>query len=182
MRKIVVSTMISLDGVMENPQNWSFDYWNDEIQQYAYDQLFASDALIMGRVTYDGFAEAWSSRAGADAFADRMNSLPKYVASRTANLPLTWNSTQIKGDIAQEITALKQQSGQDILQYGCGELTHTLMQHGLVDELRFLIYPVVVGSGGRIFEAIDQTALKLLESRSFSTGVVALHYGPAEPA
>lgn len=178
MRKVIVSTMMSLDGVEENPQFWSFDYWNDEIQQYAYAQLFASDALIMGRLTYEGFVEAWSSRAGADEFADRMNSLPKYVASRTAKAPLDWNASLIEGDVAAAIARLKEQPGQDILQYGCGELTYTLVQQGLVDELRFLVYPVMVGVGGRVFENIDQTKLKLLDTKTFSTGVVALHYQP----
>ena len=178
MRKVIVSTMVSLDAVMEDPQLWSFDFMNDEILKVAYDQLFASDILIMGRVTYEAFAEAWSSRAGADEFADRINSLPKYVASRTLSAPLDWNSTLIEGDPADFIAELKQQSGQDILQYGIGELTHTLLKRGLIDELRFLVYPVVVGSGERFFETIDKTTLKLLESRTFSTGVVALTYQP----
>jgi dihydrofolate reductase len=170
--------MMSLDAVQENPQNWSFDFWNDEIQKYAHDQLFASDTLIMGRETYKGFAEAWSSRAGADAFADRMNALPKYVASRTLKDPLTWNANLIKGDIAQEIAALKAQPGQVILQYGVGELTHTLMQAGLVDEIRLIIFPVAVGSGARVFEKIDKTPMKLIESKPLGRGVIALHYQP----
>jgi dihydrofolate reductase len=178
MRKIIVSTMMSLDGVEDDPQNWSFDYWNDEIAKYAHDLLFASDALVMGRSTYEAFAEAWSSRAGADEFADRINALPKYVASRTAKEPLTWNSTLIKGDVADAIRKLKEQPGQDILQYGCGELTYTMIEAGLVDELRFLVYPVTVGTGGRIFEKIAQTPLKLLSSQTFATGVIAQHYQP----
>jgi dihydrofolate reductase len=178
MKKIIVSTMVTLDGVMENPQNWSFDYWNDEIQQYAYDQLFTMDTLIMGRATFEGFAEAWSSRAGADAFADRMNALPKYVASTTLKEPLTWNSTLIKGDLATEVAKIKQQGGQDILMYGCGAVSRELIKHGLVDEIRLLVYPVLVGSGERIYETIAQTKLKLLETKPFKTGVVALHYQP----
>ena len=177
-RKVIVSTMTTLNAIMENPQNWSFDYVNDEFMKYAADQLFASDTLIMGRVTYEGFAAAWSSRAGADAFADRMNSLPKVVASRTLKAPLTWNATLLQGDVAAEVAKLKQQPGQDILQYGCGELTHTLIQHGLVDELRFLIYPVAVGTGGRVFESIARINMKLLEVKSFSTGVLVAHYQP----
>jgi dihydrofolate reductase len=180
MRKVIVSTMMSLDGVKENPHHWSFDFWSDEIAQYAYAQLFATDALVMGRLTYEGFAEAWSARAGADEFADRINNMPKYVASRTAQAPLTWNATLIEGDAATAVAQLKQQPGLDILQYGYGELTHSLLQQGLVDELRLLVYPVVVGSGGRIFEKLDKTPLKLLESRSFATGVVALHYQPIQ--
>lgn len=180
MRKVVVSTMVTLDAVMENPHLWSFDYMNDELLGYARDQLFASDALVMGRVTYEGFAEAWSARAGADAFADRMNSLPKFVASRTLKQPLKWNATLLKRDVAGEVAKLKQQPGQDILQYGIGELTHTLLKQGLVDELRLLVYPVAVGSGRRILETIDKTGLKLLETRAFGSGVVALHYQPTQ--
>jgi dihydrofolate reductase len=178
MRKVIVQTEISLDAVMENPQRWVFDFHNEETEKYIKDQLFASDALLMGRVTYEAFAEVWPTRAGADEIADRINSLPKFVASRTLQGPLAWNATLIKGDIAEEVAKLKQQPGQDILQYGIGELTHTLMQHGLVDEFHFLLFPVVVGSGERIFEKIDQTGLKLLEAKTFDTGVVVLHYQP----
>lgn len=178
MRKVVVSTMVSLNAVKDNPQLFTFDYAKEEFLKYASDQLFAADTLIMGRVTYEGFAEAWSARAGVDAFADRMNSLPKFVASRTLTGPLKWNATLIKGDVAQEIAKLKQQSGGDILQYGTGELTYTLLKAGLIDELRLLVYPVLMGSGGHLFEGIDRTALKLLETRAFSTGVIVQHYQP----
>jgi dihydrofolate reductase len=177
MRKIVVSTQVSLNGVEENPQRFAFDYANEEFMKYASEQLFASDALIMGRVTYEGFAKAWSARAGADVFADRMNALPKYVASRTLTGPLTWNSTLLKGDVAAEVAKIKQQPGGDILQYGIGELTTTLMAAGLIDEIRLLMYPVVI-SGGHIFETIDKTPLKLLETKTFSNGVMVLHYQP----
>lgn len=180
MRKIISSTMMTVNGVMENPQLWSFDYWNDEISQYAYDQLFASDALIMGRLTYEGFAEAWSSRAGSDVFADRMNDLPKYVASRTLAGPLEWKANLIEGDVAAAIASLKQQPGQDILQYGCGELTHTLIRAGLVDELRLLVYPVAVGEGRRLLDDLDKLGLKLLTTQTFSSGVIALHYQPIQ--
>jgi dihydrofolate reductase len=177
MRKIVVSTQVSLNGVEENPQRFAFDYVGEEFMKYASEQLFASDALIMGRVTYEGFAQAWPARAGADAFADRMNGLPKYVASRTLNGPLTWNASLLKGDAAAEIAKIKQQPGADILQYGIGKLTYTLLQHGLIDEIRLLMYPVVI-SGGHIFETIDKTPLKLLETRTFSNGALVLHYQP----
>jgi dihydrofolate reductase len=178
MRKIIISTMVSADSVLEDPQNWSFDYMKDELLNYVSDQLFTSDALIMGRVTYESFATAWSDRAGADAFADRINALPKYVASRTLKEPLTWNSNLLKGDIAEEVAKLKQEPGQDILQYGSGELTHTLLQHGLVDEYRLIIFPVMVGKGRRVFENVPLTRMKLLETKTFSSGVVASHYKP----
>ena len=178
MRKLIVSTQASMDSVIENPQNWVFDYVNDEFFKYASDQLSAAEALIMGRVTYEGFAEAWSARAGADAFADRMNSLPKYVASRTLKGPLTWNANLIQGNIAQEVAKLKEGSGGTILQYGSGELTRTLLDHGLIDEFRVMMFPVAVGTGLRIFESIGQTPMKLLETQTFNTGVVIVHYQP----
>jgi dihydrofolate reductase len=180
MRKIIISTMITLDGVMEAPQNWSFSYWNDEIASYAHEQLFTSDALLTGRETYVGFAEAWSARAGADDFADRINAMLKLVASTTLQASdLTWtNSTLIKGDTAAELARLKQQPGQNILKYGGGKLMYTLIEHGLLDELRLLVFPTVVGTGERIFKEGNPVKLKLLDSKTFSTGVVALHYQP----
>lgn len=180
MRKIIVSSQASMDAVIEDPQNWVFDYANDEFFNYAREQLFAADALIMGRVTYEAFAEAWSAQAASNEFADRMNNLPKYVASRTLNGPLKWNATLIEGDVAKEISALKEQPGQDILQYGSGELTRTLLQHELIDEFRVLVYPVAVGAGGHLFETIEKIPMKLLEAKTFSTGVVALHYEPVK--
>ncbi|MBL8148278.1 MAG: dihydrofolate reductase family protein [Anaerolineae bacterium] len=178
MRKVIVSTMATANAVIESPQRWSFEYMTEDLMQYVFDQLFDADALIMGRVTYEGFAEAWPTRAGADDFADRINSLPKYVASRTLQEPLIWNASLLKGDVAGQVAQLKQQPGESILQYGLGELTYTLIQSGLVDELRLLVYPVVI-SGPNIFAAFDQTTLKLLETKVFASGVVALHYQPA---
>ncbi len=179
MRKIIVQTQVSLDGVQENPHLFVFDFHNEEIMNYSKEQLLQSDALLMGRVTYQGFAEIWSTRTGDD-FSDRMNSLPKYVASRTLQEPLTWNASLLEGDVARAVAKLKEQPGQNILQYGIGELTHTLIQQGLVDELRFLVFPVAVGNGQRIFETFDKTALKLLETKTFKTGVLALHYQPVK--
>jgi dihydrofolate reductase len=181
MRKVVVQTEISLDAVLENPQNFVFDYQNEEVIKYIRDQLFAADALLMGRLTYEGFAEVWPTRSG-DEISDRINSLPKHVASRTLKGPLKWNSTLLKGNVAEEVARLKEQPGQDLLQYGIGELTRTLLQHGLVDEFLFLVFPVSVGSGERIFEKLDLIPLKLLESKTFDTGVVALRYQPQRKA
>ncbi len=167
-----------MDMVVENPQNFVFDYANDEFMSYAREQLFESDALIMGRLTYEGFAVAWPSMAGQNEFADRMNSLPKYVASRTLKEPLTWNANLIKGDVAKEVAKLKEQDGKNILQYGSGKLTQTLLEHGLIDEFRLMIYPVAMGTGQRPFENIQKAPMKLLETKVFNTGVVILHYQP----
>ena len=178
MRKIIVSSQSSMDMVIDNPQNFVFDYVNDEFMDYAREQIFESDALIMGRLTYEAFAEAWSSRAGADDFADRMNSLPKYVASRTLKEPLAWNANLIKGDIVKEVAKLKEQDGKNILQYGSGELTQTLLKHGLIDEFRLMIFPVAMGTGQRPFENIEKVPMKLLETKVFNTGAVILHFQP----
>jgi dihydrofolate reductase len=181
MRKVIVQTEMSLDGVLDSSHLWdlAFKYHNDEIDnKYLKGTLFAADALLMGRVTYEVFAEVWPSRAGTDDSADRINGLPKFVASRTLKGPLEWNATLLQGDVAQEVNKLKQQPGQDIVQYGIGELTYTLLQHGLVDEMRFLVYPFVLGNGQRIFENVATATMKLLDTKTFSTGAVALIYQP----
>jgi len=176
MRKIVVTEFMSLDGVMEEPR-WTFKYWNDEIAKFIGEESFASDALLLGRVTYQGFAAAWPQ--SKDEGANYFNSVRKYVISETLEEPLEWhNSTLIIDNIVEEITNLKQQDGQDIAVHGSATLVQTLMQHDLVDRYRLLVYPVVVGKGKRLFEEGIPATLKLLESQSFSSGVVALIYEP----
>lgn len=180
MRRLIVSTYMTLDGVIENPM-WTMPYWNDEIAQFQTDDLFASDALLLGRETYEGFKDAWSARAGSDAFADRMNHLPKYVASRTLQA-VEWNATILQGDVPTAIAGLKQQPGQNMLKYGGGELLHTLLQHRLMDELHVLVFPVVAGSGVRLVPQGSELGLRLVDTRTFSSGVVALIYEPASAA
>jgi dihydrofolate reductase len=180
MRKVVVSEFVSLDGVMEEP-SWTFQFSSEEQQKFKFDELFASDALLLGRVTYEGFAAAWPSATDEVGFADRMNSLPKYVVTTTLEEPLEWNNSRlIKGNVVEEVSKLKQQPGQDILIYGSGELVHTLMQHDLIDEYRIMVYPVVLGSGERLFGDGINTTLRLVETKSFSSGVVVLSYRPAD--
>ena len=180
MRKVIVSMFISLDGVMEQP-SWTTPYWNDEIAKFKFDELFASSALLLGRVTYEGFAAAWPSRTDEQGFADRMNGLPKYVVSTTLE-KAEWNNSHLIKDakrVAEEVSKLKQQPGQDILIFGSGELVHTLMQHDLIDEYRLLVYPVVLGSGKPLFKDIKNSSrLKLLSTKTFSSGVVLLCYQP----
>jgi len=176
MRNIVVTEFMSLDGVMEEP-GWTFEYWNDEIAKFKGEESTASDALLLGRVTYQGFAAAWpqSNDEGADYF----NSVRKYVVSETLEEPLEWNNSRlIKDDIVEQITDLKQQDGKDITVHGSAALVQTLMQHDLVDRYRLLVYPLIVGKGKRLFEEDTPATLKLLESQSFSSGVVALIYEP----
>jgi dihydrofolate reductase len=176
MRKVVVTEFMSLDGVMEEPA-WTFPYWNDEIAEFKGEESSASDALLLGRVTYQGFAAAWPQ--SEDEGADYFNSVRKYVVSETLEEPLEWsNSTLIKDDIVEEIRNLKQQDGKGITVHGSATLVQTLMQHDLVDRYRLLVYPLIVGKGKRLFEEGIPTTLKLLGSQSFSSGVVALVYEP----
>ncbi|MBD2021061.1 dihydrofolate reductase [Leptolyngbya sp. FACHB-36] len=175
MRQVVVTEFMSLDGVMEEPA-WTAPYWNDEIAQFKGEETSASDTLLLGRVTYQGFAAAWPE--STDEGADYFNNVRKYVVSTTLDT-LEWNnSTLIKDNIVEEITKLKQQDGQNITVHGSATLVQTLMQHDLVDRYRLLVYPVVVGKGKRLFNEGTSGTLKLVESQSFSSGVVAIVYEP----
>ncbi len=176
MRKVIVSEYVTLDGVMEEP-SWTAPYWSEEIAAFKFDELFASDALLLGRVTYQGFAAAWPSMTDEQGFADRMNRLPKFVASATLK-EMEWNASLIEGDVAQNVSALKQQPGQDLLVYGSATLVNTLLVHDLVDEYRLLVYPVVLGNGKRLFNDGSKTTLRLAETKAFRSGVVALIYQP----
>jgi dihydrofolate reductase len=176
MRTLFVTEFVSLDGVMEEPR-WTFKYWNDEISEFKGEESAASDALLLGRVTYQGFAAAWPQ--SEDEGADYFNNVRKYVVSETLEDPLEWNnSTLIKDNIVEQISDLKQQDGNDIAVHGSATLAQTLMQHDLVDRYRLLVYPVVLGQGKRLFKDGITATLRLLESRSFSSGVVALVYEP----
>ena len=186
MRKIIVSEFVSLDGVMEGPgpnnefkiAGWTVPYWSDEIGKFKFDELFAGDALLLGRVTYQGFAANWPGMKDEQGYADRMNGLPKYVVSTTLDKAEWNNSHLIKNAkrIAEEVSELKQQSGQDILVFGSGTLAQTLIQQNLVDQYHLLVYPVVLGSGKRLFQDGSNTTLKLVETKPFSSGVVAMIY------
>ena len=176
MRKLVESTFMTLDGVISNPQEWSPPYWDDEHAGYAQTLLDPADALLLGRATYEGFAEAWPPRSGD--FADKINAMPKHVASRTLT-ETTWNASLIEGDAAEGIAALKAQDGGDILKYGTGELDKALVEHQLVDEFHFWVFPVVAGQGDRLFDGLDLTTLKLVETNRFESGIVVLVYSHA---
>lgn len=176
MRKLVVTEFLSLDGVMENPM-WTFPYWNDEIAAFKGEETSASDALLLGRVTYEGFAAAWPE--STDEGAPYFNSVRKYVVSTTLDKAEWNNSVLIKDDIVAQINRLKQTDGQDITVHGSGALVQTLIQHDLVDSYRLLIYPVLVGKGQRLFAEGTTATLRLVETRRFSSGVAALIYEPA---
>ncbi len=188
MRKIIVSEFVTLDGVMEGPgrddpfelAGWTMPYANQEIGKFKFDELFASDALLLGRVTYEGFAKAWPTMKNTGEFGERMNSIPKYVVSTMVNKADWNNSTIIKKNAADEVLKLKQQSGGNILVAGSAALIGSLMEHNLVDEYRLLIYPVVLGKGKRLFRDDFKTKLKLIETKTFSSSVVALVYKPVQ--
>lgn len=174
--KLVESTFVTLDGVISSPEEWGPPYWDDEHNAYAHTLLFAADALLLGRETYEGVAEAWPARTG-DEYADRINSLPKYVASKTLR-DTSWNAQLIAGDVADEVVKLKQQPGQSILKFGTGELDRTLLQDNLIDEFHFWVFPVVAGSGQRLLDGIDMTHLDLADTTRFRSGIVVLTYTP----
>lgn len=176
--KIVVTEFLTLDGVMEAPNEWSFPYWTDEIAKLKLDELLAADAHLLGRVTYEGFAVAWPSMTDEAGFADRMNGLPKYVVSTTLQKAEWNNSHIIKADVAEEVSRLKAQPGGDALVAGSATLIQALAEHDLIDEYRLLVYPIVVGKGKRLFKDGSDTKLKLVETRSFNSGVVLLRYEP----
>jgi dihydrofolate reductase len=181
---IVVTEFVSLDGGMEDPGGsenfrhggWSFEIpRGDEGDKFKLDEVFASDALLLGRKTYEGFAEAWPPREGE--FADKFNSMPKYVVSSTLTDPEWNNSTVLNGDLAEEIAKLKERHDGDIVVHGSAQLVQALIERDLVDELRLMVFPVILGSGKRLFgETNDKKPLQLVESKVVGDGVVILVY------
>ena len=179
--EVVVSMNVALDGVIEAPERWSFQFWSDELSASAHEELVGSDALLLGRLNYEAFAAFWPIATNEPGIADRMNCLPKYVASTTLEEPLEWsNSTLIRGDVAEEVAKLKQEPGKNILVFSA-DLARTLTEHDLVDEYRIRLAPAVAGSGKRLFaEGGDANTMRLVGTRTFATGVVGLTYRSAE--
>jgi dihydrofolate reductase len=185
MRKVVASEIVSLDGVVESPEKWHFPYFNDQMAEAIEAAMAASDAMLLGRVTYEEFAAFWPSQETTDEDQETthyMNNTPKFVVSKTLKEPLEWNnSILIKGGVAEEITSLKQQPGKNISITGSPTLVRSLLEDDLLDELRLMVHPIVVGSGKRLFEeGGDQKALQLVDSKTFSTGVLYLTYQSAQ--
>jgi dihydrofolate reductase len=176
MRKLIESTLVSLDGVIESPDRWAI--FDDEASQLSMRELDDYDAFIMGRVTYEFFRENWASVTG-NPYTDRINAMPKYVASRTLS-EVTWNATLLGPDIVGAIERLKAQPGKDLIKYGTSRVDDTLLRAGLVDELRVWIMPVVVGNGQRLFEDVEASSLKLTltDVRKLGNGSVVLTYIP----
>jgi dihydrofolate reductase len=183
MRKIVAQLFISLDGVVESPENWHLEYWNDELRAAVASQLEVADTLLLGRGTYEVFAASWPKQSSDTLFADRINSMPKLVVSSTLT-ELHWrNSTLLRGDVAEELTRLKASPGNHITVSGSPTLVRWLLRTGLLDELQLLVHPVVVGGGARLFpDAGDPHNLALAQATPFETGVLDLTYRPLQPA
>jgi dihydrofolate reductase len=182
MKKLIGFTHVSLGGEIGSPHAWAAPYLDDEHTEYASRLLFAADALLLGRRTYDGLSVAYPAMAEdartSDEFVDRMNSIPKFIASRTLRNP-TWNATVIDGDVVQRVAELKQEPGGALLKYGTGPLDTLLMTHGLIDEFHLLITPVAVGRGQHLFEDVEGTPhLRLADVTRFANGVVVLVYTP----
>jgi dihydrofolate reductase len=188
MRRLVVSEFVTVDGVMQDPggaegfdrSGWAFKFdRGPEGNKFKLDEVMASDALLLGRKTYEGFASAWPSMTGE--FADKMNGMPKYVVSTTLKVADWNNSRLIKDNVQEEVSKLKAMPGGDILVAGSGRLVHTLIEHNLVDEYRLMVYPIILGSGKRLFnDTSDQHALRLVEARPVGSGVLILIYHPEQ--
>jgi dihydrofolate reductase len=189
--RIVVTEFVSLDGVMEAPgggedfkhAGWTFEIERgDEGDKFKLDETLSSEALLLGRKTYEGFAAAWPSRTDEVGFADKFNSMPKYIVSSTLENPEWNNTTVLKGDPVEEVSKLRQRPGGDIVVHGSAQLVQTLLEHDLVDELRLMIYPVVLGTGKRLFdETSDKKRLRLTDSKTVGDGITICIYGPARP-
>ena len=180
MRTIIVSTFVTLDGIMESPEKWSFDFHSEDTLTSALDLLLASDGLLLGRTTYEAFAASWPERQDPMGFADKMNRMPKHVVSTTLTDP-TWGNTEvIADDVLERVHELKQGNGGHLLMYGSATLMRSLMRHDLIDEFRFLLAPVVVGQGARLFpEGTPQKALEPAGSTTTDGGMTILRFHPA---
>jgi dihydrofolate reductase len=178
--RLVATEYLSLDGVFEEPGHWSGPFFNDEAAQFKFAELKASDALLLGRRTYEGFSKAWPTMEGTGEFGEKMNTMPKYVVTSTLD-KLDWSGSRVvRGDVAAEIRKLKQQPGNDLLLSGSAQLFNFCTRENLIDLYRFMVHPVVLGAGKRLFEeSAGRRALKLGEMKRFATGIVILELTPA---
>jgi dihydrofolate reductase len=185
-RKLIVSEFVSIDGVMEAPggeegyvhTGWVFDHFGPEQEQYKLQEVLDAESQLLGRRTYEGFAAAWPGRGGE--FADKMNGMPKHVASTTLHGELDWNATALEGDAVEAVRELKRGDGGPILVAGSRTLVQALLPAGLVDELRLMVFPVILGSGARLYpESPEKLSLQLADTVTFRSGVTVLTYHPA---
>lgn len=178
--RLVATEYLSLDGVFEEPGHWSGPWFKEDARRFKWDELKASDAQLMGRKTYEGFAGAWPTMEGTGEFGVRMNTMPKYVVSSTLDKVEWPGSKLIKGDVMGEIRKLKKAPGRDLLLAGSGQLFNALMQENLIDLYRFMVHPVVLGEGRRLFAGrAAQRPLTLTDTKKLSTGILILEYIPA---
>src|SRR4029453_13579084 len=182
MRDVVVSNYVTLDGVFEDPA-WNADYWSEEAQLFARDRFWECDALLLGRKTWEGFAQAWPTEEHIERegeFAERMNSFPKYVVSTSLEEPLEWNNSHLLGDeVAGEVRKLKQEDGKNLMVYGGRTLMHALIDEGLVDRFLIWVHPVILGEGERLFpDGVSKTELELIDATTLANGIVVLDLRP----
>ena len=182
-RNVVASLYVTLDGFIDEPGLWSFPFWSEEASQFKARELSAAEALLLGRITYEGFAKAWPSmEEEAGEFGRKMNAMPKYVASRTLT-EATWNATLIEGDVAEAVRRLKADDGGDLLLSGSGQLVTYLAAHDVIDEYRLMVHPIVLGDGAkRLFAGAPRRTLALVDTLALPNGVVVNTYRPAGSA
>jgi dihydrofolate reductase len=179
MRKIINFTHATLDGYIDNPHEWSFPYSNEKLQDYLLTMHLDADALLLGRITYEGMAQAWPTRSG-DPFSDHVNSITKYVVASQPVDTTTWDPTVViaGSDLLDDVTRLKQAEGGDIVIWGTGQLTDPLAAAGLLDEYRICTYPVIKGGGEPLFRPASTGTVELLDTKTFATGAVVHAYRP----
>jgi dihydrofolate reductase len=178
MRNLVISTLVSLDGVASDPQAWAGTYFDAEAAESSRRRLLGADAFLMGRGTYEYFVPAWPAASGP--YMDRLNAMPKYVFSSTLERAEWNNATIVRSDVVEAVRELKAQDGGELVVYGYGQLSRTLLEHDLVDDLSFAVHPIMLGTGTPIFRQGQTTALQLRSTEVRSSGVVALSYGREE--
>jgi dihydrofolate reductase len=177
--RLVATEYLTLDGVFEEPGPWSFPFFDDQAAQFKANELQASDALLLGRVTYEGFARAWPAMEGTGDFGVKMNTMPKYVVSSTLASADWTGSRLVRGDVVEEVHKLKAQQGDDLLLSGSAQLFNAMMNAGLIDRYRFMVHPLVLGEGRRLFATgAARRSLRLVDTKTFSKGIVVVEYEP----
>jgi dihydrofolate reductase len=181
--RLVATEYVTLDGIAEEPGHWSFPFFDDQASQFKWQELQASDALLLGRRTYEGFAKAWPTMPNTGEFGEKMNSMPKYVVSTTLD-KVEWNgSILIKGNVPQEVRKLKSQPGNDLLLSGSPHLFNSMLRENLIDLYRIMIHPIVLGKGLRLFaDGVSERVLELTDVKRFSKSITVLEYVPAKQA
>jgi dihydrofolate reductase len=179
--RLVATEYISIDGVFEEPGHWSGPWFGEDAGKFKWEELQNADAQLLGRVTYEGFAKAWPTMKDTGEFGERMNGMPKYLVSSTIEKGDWNNTTVLTGNLADEVAKLKGEPGNDLLIAGSGQLVRALTEDGPIDEYRFMLHPVILGRGKRLFpEGTAKFGLKHVDTRPLSTGIVVLTYHPAE--